>query len=100
MYCMSEMSEKNVKRTQKALGQDSDSAMTPLSLNIVNNITFKRRNVLLVFCCKVLNTKKTNQHKNVMIFLKTVTDTKVKLSAQYHVIIFCFFFQIGNGSVL
>lgn len=38
---------------------DSGSAKTPLSLNIVNNITL-RRNVLLVFCCKVLNTKKTN----------------------------------------
>lgn len=30
MYCMS---EKNVKRTKKALGRDSDSATTPLSLN-------------------------------------------------------------------
>lgn len=40
MYCMS---KKNVKRTQKALGHDSDPAMTPLSLNIVNNITFKEK---------------------------------------------------------
>lgn len=52
MYCMSEMSEKNVKRTQKALGQDSDSAMTPLSLNIVNNITFKGEMDSLFFAAK------------------------------------------------
>lgn len=30
-----------------------------------------RRNILVFFCCKVLNTKKTNQHENVEIFLKT-----------------------------
>lgn len=40
MYCMS---EKNVKRTQKALGHDSDSAKTPRSLNNVNNITFEEK---------------------------------------------------------
>ena len=40
MYCMR---EKNVRWTQKALGHDSDSATTSLSLNIVNNITFKEK---------------------------------------------------------
>lgn len=39
--------------------------------------------MLLVFCCKVLNTKKTNQHKNVNDILKKVIETKASLSARY-----------------
>lgn len=48
MYCMS---EKNVKQTQKALGHDSDSAATSLSLNIVN-ITFEGELRSLFFAAK------------------------------------------------
>lgn len=56
-------SERNVGQTRQGIGTRrwlrNDNF---LSLNIVN-ITFLRRRALLVFCCKVLNTKKTNNIK-------------------------------------
>lgn len=64
MYCMS---EKNVKRTQKALGHDSDLPATSLPLNIVN-ITFEGELRSLFFAAKCWTLKKQTNIKMLRYF--------------------------------